>query len=74
LAAVGVGTQLGKKGLQNLVDNAVGQSVDKELEAKIAPRLAAIEARLSAIESTLDLAQRMAKMEAEVSALKAARA
>jgi hypothetical protein len=74
LAAVGVGTQLGKKGLQNMVDNAVGQSVDKELEAKIAPRLAAIEARLSAVESTLDLAQRMARMEAEVSALKAARA
>ena len=49
MAAVGVGTQLGKKGLQNLVDNAVGQSVDKELEAKIAPRLAAIEARNSAI-------------------------
>jgi phage baseplate assembly protein W len=74
LAAVGVGSQFGKKGLQNLIDNAVRQAVDKELEAKIAPRLVAVEARISAIESTLDLAQRLAKMEAEVSALKAARA
>jgi len=74
LAAVGVGTQIGKKGLQNLVDIQVRQAVDKELEVKMAPRLAAIEARISAIENTLDLAQRMAKIEAEISALKASRA
>ncbi len=74
MAAVGVGTQIGKKGLQNLVDNTVRQAVDHELEAKIAPKLAAIEARISAIESTLDLAARMAKIEAEVSALKTAKA
>jgi len=74
LAAVGVGTQIGKKGLQNIVDNQVRQAVDRELEAKIAPRLAAIEARISTIERALDFAQRLARVEAEVSALKAGKA
>lgn len=46
LAALSVGTQLGKKRLQNAIDNAVAQAVDKEIEAKLVPRLTAIENRI----------------------------
>ncbi|MDA4116389.1 MAG: hypothetical protein OK442_07540 [Thaumarchaeota archaeon] len=73
MTAVDLGTQLGKKGFQNLVDKAVRESVDMELTAKIEPRLAAIESRIAAVETRLDLAERLANLEAEVSALKASR-
>ena len=73
LAAADLGTQLGKKGFQNLIDKAVKQSVDMELVAKMDPRLAAIESRIAAVETRLNVAERLAKLEAEVSALKAER-
>ena len=71
MAAVDLGTQLGKKGFQNLIDKQVRQAVDVELTAKIDPRLAAIESRIAAVETRLNVAERLAKLEAEVSALKA---
>jgi hypothetical protein len=73
LAAVDLGTQLGKKGFQNLIDKAVKQSVDMELALKLDPRLAAIESRIAAVETRLGVAERLAKLEAEVAALKAER-
>ena len=73
MAAIDMGTQLGKKGFQNIIDKAVKQAVDVELAAKMDPRLAAIESRLAAMETRLQMADRISKLEAEVSALKAAR-
>ena len=71
--AIDLGTQLGKKGFQNIIDKAVKQAVDVELAAEIDPRLAAIESRIAAVETRLNVAERLAKLEAEVSALKAER-
>jgi len=73
LAAIDWGTQLGKKGFQNIIDKAVKQTVDIELSAKIDPRLSAIESRIAAVETRLEVAERIAKLEAEVSALKASK-
>jgi len=66
-------TRLGKKGFEALVDDVVQQSVDRGLRDRVEPRLASIENRLVAIETRLDVADRLSKLEAEVSALKAAR-
>jgi hypothetical protein len=73
-------TRLGKKGFEALMDDIVQQSVDRGLRDRAEPRLAsienrlvAIENRLVAIETRLDVADRLSKLEAEVSALKAAR-
>jgi hypothetical protein len=62
------------------MDDVVQQSVDRGLRDRVEPRLAsienrlvAIENRLVAIETRLDVADRPSKLEAEVSALKAAR-
>ena len=73
LAAVDVGTQLGKKGFQNIIDKAVKQTVDSELSAKMEPRLEAIESRISAVETRLEVAERLAKLEAQVAALMASK-
>lgn len=73
MAAINLGSQLGKKGFQNLVDKAVKQSIDIELAAKLDPRLIALENRIAAVETRLEVAERLAKLEAEVSALKASK-
>ena len=66
-------TRLGKKGFESLIDDAVQQSVDRGLRDRVEPRLASIENRLVAIVTRLDVADRLSKLEAEVSALKASR-
>jgi hypothetical protein len=63
-------TRLGKKGFEALVDDVVRESVDRGLRDRVEPRLASIENRLVAIETRLDVADRLSKLEAEVSALK----
>ncbi len=73
MATVNLGTQLGKKGFQSIVDKAVKQTVDLELSAKMDPRLAAIESRIAAFETRLEVAERLAKLEVEVAALKASK-
>jgi hypothetical protein len=62
--------RLGKEGFEALVDDIVEQSVDRGLRDRVEPRLASIENRLLAIEIRLDVADRLSKLEAEVSALK----
>ncbi len=66
-------TRLGKNGFGSLVDEVVQRSVDRSLRDRIEPTVASIENRLVAIETRLDVADRLFKLEAEVSALKAAR-
>ncbi len=66
-------TRLGRKGFKTLVNDVVQQSVDRSLRDRIEPKLASIENRLVAIETRLNVADRLSKLEAEVSALKAAR-
>jgi len=66
-------TRLGKKGFEALIDDVAQQSVDRGLRDRVEPKLASIENRLVAIETRLDVADRLSKLEAEVSALKASR-
>ena len=56
-----------------MVDDVVQQSVDRSLRDRVEPRLASIDNRLVAMETRLDVAERLSKLEAEVSALKASR-
>ena len=64
-------TRLGRKGFETLVDDVVQQSVDRSLRDRVEPKLASIVTRLVAIETRLDVADMLSKLEAEVSALKA---
>lgn len=66
-------TRLGKKGFETLVEDVVQDSVDRSFRERLDPRLASIENRLVAIETRLDVADRLSKLEAEVSSLKATR-
>ena len=66
-------TRLGKKGFEALVSEIVGKVVDKALQNRVEPRLVGIENRLAAIETRLDVADRLAKLEAEVAMLKSSR-
>jgi hypothetical protein len=66
-------TRLGKKGFEVLVSEIVEKVVDKVLQNRVEPRLVSIENRLAAIETRLDVADRLAKLEAEVAMLKSSR-
>jgi len=63
-------TKLGRKGFELLIADLVEKSVDKVLRDRVEPRLLGIENRLSAIGTRLDVADRLAKLEAEVTVLK----
>jgi hypothetical protein len=77
-------TKLGIKGFEALVSDIVGRAVDKALRDRVEPRLNGIENRLAATESEIrgvrdrliaietrfDVADRLAKLEAEVAVLK----
>jgi hypothetical protein len=77
-------TRLGRRGFEVLVDEAVAKSVDKAIQGKVDPRfsgledrltgvenrLGGIENRLVGIETRLEVADRLAKLEAEVGVLK----
>jgi hypothetical protein len=52
------------------VSEIVEEVVDKILQNRVEPRLVSIENRLVAIETRLDVADRLAKLEAEVAMLK----
>lgn len=65
--------KLGRKGFELLVANLVERSVDKALRDRVEPRLLGIENRLAAIETRLDVADRLAKLEAEITVLKSTR-
>ena len=65
--------KLGRKGFEVLVADVVEKSVEKALRDRVEPRLAGIENRLAAIETRLDVADRLAKLEAEVTVLKSTR-
>jgi len=62
--------KLGRKGFELLIADLVEKSVDKALRDRVEPRLLGIENRLAAIETRLDVADRLAKLEAEVTILK----
>lgn len=66
-------TRLGKKGFEVLVSEIVEKVVDKVLQNRVEPRLVSIENRLAAIEARLDVADRLAKLEAEAAMLKSSR-
>ena len=66
-------TRLGKKGFEALISEIVEKVVDKALQNRVEPRLVGIENRLAAIETRLDVADRLAKLEAEVAMLKSSR-
>ena len=63
-------TKLGRKGFELLISDIVAKALDKALRDRVEPRLAGIENRLAAVETRLDVADRLAKLEAEVSLLK----
>lgn len=77
-------TRLGKRGLEALIDEAVGNSVERTIQRRVDPRfsgledrltgvenrLAGIENRLVGIETRIDVADRLAKLEADVGILK----
>lgn len=65
--------KLGKKGFETLISDIVGKAVDKALRDRVEPRLTGMESRLAAIETRLDMADRLAKLEAEVAVLKSSR-
>jgi hypothetical protein len=66
-------TKLGRRGFELLVADLVERSVDKALRDRVEPRLLGIENRLAAIETRLDVADRLAKLEAELTVLKSTR-
>jgi hypothetical protein len=66
-------TKLGRKGFELLVADLVERSVEKALRDRVEPRLVGIENRLAAIETRLDVADRLAKLEAELTVLKSTR-
>jgi len=65
--------RLGRKGFETLLSDIVGRAIDKALRDRVEPRLAGIENRLAAIETRLDVADRLAKLEAEIAVLKSSR-
>jgi len=65
--------KLGRKGFELLVADLVEKSVEKALRDRVEPRLVGIENRLAAIETRLDVADRLAKLEAELTILKSTR-
>ena len=66
-------TKLGRRGFELLVADLVERSVDKPLRDRVEPRLLGIENRLAAIETRLHVADRLAKLEAELTVLKSTR-
>jgi hypothetical protein len=62
--------KLGKRGLEALIDSVVRGSVDEVVRDRVEPRLVSIENRLAAMETRLDVSDRIAKLEVEVAALK----
>lgn len=66
-------SKLGRKGFEALVNDVVEKAVDKALRDRVEPRLVGIENRLAAIETRLDVADRLARLEAEVAVLRAGR-
>jgi len=62
--------RLGKRGFEALVDNVVKQAVDGVVRDRVEPRLVSIENRLAAVETRLDVSDRIAKLEVEVATLK----
>jgi hypothetical protein len=64
--------KLGRKGFEVLVADLMEKSIDKALRDRVEPRLLGIENRLAAIETRLDIADRLAKLEAEFTVLKSA--
>jgi len=65
--------RLGRKGFETLIGDIVGKAVDKALRDRVEPRLVGIENRLAAIETRLNMADRLAKLEAEIAVLKSSR-
>ena len=63
-------TKLGKKGFESLLGSIVDEAVNKAIDRRVDPRFHAIETRLAAIEQRLDVADRLAKVEAELTVLK----
>ena len=55
-------TRLGKKGFEALISEIVEKVVDKALQNRVEPRLVGIENRLAAIETRLDVADRLAML------------
>lgn len=66
-------TKLVKEDFEVVVSEIVEEVVDKILQNRVEPRLVSIENRLTAIETRLDVADRLAKLEAEVAMLKSSR-
>jgi len=66
-------TKLVKEDFEVVVSEIVEEVVDKILQNRVEPRLVSIENRLTAIETRLDVADRLAKLEAEVAMLKSTR-
>lgn len=62
--------RLGRRGFEALIDSVVKQSVDGAVRDRVEPRLVSIENRLAAIETRLDVSDRIAKLEVEVATLK----
>ena len=62
--------RLGRRGFEALVESVVKQSVDSVVRDRVEPRLVSIENRLAAVETRLDVADRIAKLEVEVATLK----
>jgi hypothetical protein len=66
-------TKLVKEDFGVAVSEIVEEVVYKILQNRVEPRLVSIENRLTAIETRLDVADRLAKLEAEVAMLKSTR-
>ena len=64
--------RLGRRGFESLVDSVVKHSVDEVVRDRVEPRLVSIENRLAAVETRLDVSDRIAKLEVEVASLKRA--
>ena len=62
--------RLGRRGFEALVESVVKQSVDSVVRDRVEPRLVSIENRLAAVETRLDVADRIAKLEVEAATLK----
>ena len=62
--------KLGRRDFEALIDNVVKQSVDTVVRDRVEPRLVSIENRLAAVETRLDVSDRIARLEVEVATLK----
>ena len=62
--------RLGRRGFEALVESVVKLSVDSVVRDRVEPRLVSIENRLAAVETRLDVADRIAKLEVEAASLK----